>query len=122
MAPRAEAGLPKYGSININAEEAEPLVSSFRLNSESDKSKKWIAPIALAAGFLVVAVTLLHKRGHGTSLRPPFQPGDAMASPVSMGLTMTGREEGAAPSKIWGNLTGPFPTNSWYLVSQSPLR
>ena len=38
-------------------------------------------------------------------------------SPVDMGFKAIVRNQDALPSTIWGNRSGPLPTNSWYLVS-----
>lgn len=47
---------------------------------------------------------------------PPLGP--LSASPIEMDLLYTNRKQDASPSGIWGNISGPLPTNSWYLVSE----
>ena len=128
-----------YGSINVqnaddNDEEYAPLVvPSTPPDSSIDKHKKrWNSPRILAAAaaaalFLVVLTTFRVTRHQHQQVKDsgdeqeergsgPKMFSSAAVSPVSMGLQSTERRQDASPSPIWGNVTGPLPTNSWYLV------
>jgi len=125
-----------YGSINVqntdDDDEYGPLVvPNTPPDSSIDKHKKrWNSPrilvaAAAAALFLVILMTFRFKRQHqqvedsGDEHERGSGPkmfSSAAVSPVSMGLYSTERSQDASPSPIWGNITGPLPTNSWYLV------
>jgi ferric-dicitrate binding protein FerR (iron transport regulator) len=125
MAPRQS-----YGSITVKNEgELESLVPQVAPPAEG--KKKYFLASALAAVALA-AVGIYHAStgtSHG-SASVPLSPGKKVdwdlydkslilstESPINLGFKSTVREAGAQPSTIWGNRTGPLPTNSWYLVS-----
>ena len=122
MPPRSS-----YGSIDVkDDEEFESLVP--HPTEAIDKKKKYcivagLAVVALAVTRLsykeIVSGSKRRTPKHG-SLRPTHELDDSLVlskkSPVKFGFESLEREEDASPSKIWGNRTGPLPTNSWYLV------
>jgi len=111
MGPRQES----YGSIDYD-EETVPLELS-RRQDDALKKKRWNKFIAVPVALTVVVIlsmtmTRLHRsRGWSEGDGVPVA-----VSPIDMGLRVVDREEDASPSEIWGNITGPLPTNSWYLV------
>lgn len=117
MAPRREQP-ESYGSIAIDNsvdEESVPLVKNPKQKKCS--TRVWVVGVSLLL-FVVLAIATRYVH------RARFDPvTDSSASPLSaspldMDLLYSNRRKDASPSEIWGNISGPLPTNSWYLVSR----
>jgi hypothetical protein len=136
MAPRQS-----YGAISIKHEdeqEIQQLVSgsipaTTTTTTATDSKKKYFIIAALAiVAFVVVEFSYpkivgkgdaeSHSHGIDTSKKGTTDSGKGSSilselSPVDLGFKSIQRESDASPSDIWGDRTGPLPTNSWYLVS-----
>ena len=131
MAPRTS-----YGSITVKHDDDEELARLVEQNggeskasSGSSKKKFVMVGVVVVAAVALVLVFGANHHGSGNSSAShsgkggshPFHGDDSNVlsskSPVDMGFLSIEREQDASPSKIWGNRTGPLPTNSWYLVS-----
>ena len=128
MAPRQS-----YGSIAIkHEEELENLVPQpTETQTTGNKKKHGVFAVLAIVTLATIGVTLSHT---GDAADPPspsghkhYVPGKSVdeddgiilsdQSPVDLGFKSIVRASDAVPSTIWGNRTGPLPTNSWYLVS-----
>jgi len=132
MAPRTS-----YGSITVKQEnddeELARLVSQGQDNRTGPSSdKKRYFAVGVAA--LLAAVGLTSFLGGGSHDKTSVSSSSShfkhfpmkdetkvlsSKSPMDMGFLSIEREQDASPSVIWGNRTGPLPTNSWYLVRLS---
>jgi len=136
MAPR------DYGSIPIKQEDDDELVSLNGnrflslpgFDSKHRKKYLWIAglTVLVIVGGVLVAADLhnshddvasnSHSREkHNSKADPVFAKKDQSTilsdqSPMDLGFASISRADDAMPSEIWGNRTGPLPTNAWYLV------
>ena len=132
MAPRQTQ---TYGSIavyNNNSDNEEEFVSFVPSQDGSKPKKNWTWGVAalLVVGIVARLPHVMHSvasRDHGSSQqstgsgRPTFEAADrstllSEVSPEELGFSSVMRAEDASPSGIWGNRTGPLPTNAWYLV------
>lgn len=138
MAPRASQN---YGSIavhNLSADDEEECVTL--VTNTNGKTGDWTIkknwPWAVAALLVIgIVVRLPHafrystddsltdnKNNKSNSRRPTFDETPDRStllselSPEALGFSSVVRAEDASPSVIWGNRTGPLPTNAWYLV------
>lgn len=130
MAPRQS-----YGSIAIKqAEELESFVPIIPAADAADKKKKKCVAFSLAIVALAIAgvgyITIASKApaaavpnrpsrksfNHSTNFDDDASLLLSKKSPVDLGFDSIVREADALPSTIWGNISGPLPTNSWYLV------
>ena len=126
MGPRQSEGLMNnYGSIDIqNEDETVPFAAPSEQPPVKKRCSNQKAAVATSVIALVVVSLGLLRFGGTGGLSARYSPGrndDSTssfygASPISMGLVSTDRQDDAAPSEIWGDIKGPFPTNSWYLV------
>lgn len=141
MAPRQS-----YGAIisikHEDEQEIQHLVSESNTSTTTttitgaDSKKKYFMIAAVAiVGFVVVEFSYpkivgksytaeSQNYGGGTSKNGIAYFGEGSSvltslSPVDLGFKSIERESDASPSDIWGNRTGPLPTNSWYLVSHA---
>ena len=78
----------------------------------------------IAAGLIAVALVAgimrVSRRGRQSACADfPLGGSSSLSlSPVAaLDMLYTDRQFDASPSKIWGNISAPLPTNSWYLVS-----
>lgn len=115
MAPR-RGQQESYGSISMDNydEESVPLIKN--LHKKGCNKRLWL--MAASAVFVAAAITM-HVMGRASEApdrQARFAP--LSQSPVEMNLLYTNRKRDASPSGIWGNVSGPLPTNSWYLVSE----
>lgn len=117
---------PGYGSLNgVHPDETAPLQEV-----EAPRKKATLIgrgamkAILCAIGILAAVVVVLRTSAVDTSalLPDPVVVGPPMTltslSPEELlGLEGVERVDGANPSEVWGDVKGPLPTNSWYLVS-----
>lgn len=119
MAPRR--GANDYGSINVDEDEESVPLAHAPTKSHETKSKRFcliatgLVAVALVAGIMQAT----HRdRKSGRADIPLDGSLSLSLSPVAdLDMLYTDRQFDASPSKIWGNISGPLPTNSWYLVS-----
>ena len=141
MAPRQSQ---TYGSIAVhNDDNEEEYVSLVASPDGSKQNKYWTWGVAalLVVGIVARLPHVIHSAasasreddssssrpsttGSSSSSRPTFEAADRSTllselSPEELGFSSVVRAEDASPSVIWGNRTGPLPTNAWYLVRWS---
>ena len=124
--PRKEQS---YGSIPVTPpqengpDETLPLTANARTHNKKSlcswerppgASRTWAGLVAVSALLLIGAV--IHSQHPRTEIPTAYEGDPFRVSPVALGKIATTRQEDASPSVIWGNRTGPLPTNSWYLV------
>ena len=100
--------------LTLNQREKELEKKTFACGWEiAVKSVAFLFVAMCLTGASMIVMGVYFKRGEPvtsslslSSLSPEFD----------LGLQGVNRAEGANPSKIWGQVEGPYPTNSWYLV------
>ena len=112
--------LNSYGSIDIKQHDADELIPLARQPSDPvDKKMKYLIFAGLAGIAMVIGRMSYPEIA---SQRQQVEDKNLLLSklsPVDMGFESIVREDDASPSVIWGDRSGPLPTNSWYLVSNS---
>ena len=84
---------------------------------------KQVCAFAGLAGAILAVIAVIRtsrdsatRSSGGDTVSPPANLQLLAASPEeAFGFRGVEREEGAEPSSIWGEVEGPYPTNSWYL-------
>ncbi|CAB9505244.1 Endo-1,3(4)-beta-glucanase [Seminavis robusta] len=131
MAPRQS-----YGSITVKHEDEQEIKQLIQGSSSvpvkrSNSKKYFVIAILAIVIFVVVEFSypkIVGNRGHAREKWVPQKHNNnkkaneddanlilSELSPVDLGFRSIQREKEASPSEIWGNRSGPLPTNSWYL-------